>query len=165
MKVYNLGCEHDHRFEGWFGSADDFVQQQARGLLECPLCASRDVRRLPSAPRLNLSGAAAQPAPAAPQADRSAAVATPGPAGHDPRQDPRVKALQAAWLQMARHVMATTEDVGQRFVDEARRIHYQEAPQRAIRGAATPEQAAELADEGIEVFALPLHAALKEPLQ
>lgn len=161
MKVYNLGCEQDHRFEGWFGSADDYDQQRARGLLECPLCASRDVRRLPSAPRLNLSGATAQPAAAAPSTNSS--VTEPAPASADTQA--RAQALQAAWLRMARVVMASTEDVGQRFAEEARRIHYREASQRAIRGVATPEQAAELADEGIEVFAMPLPAALKEPLQ
>ena len=161
MKVYNLGCEQDHRFEGWFGSADDYDQQHARGLLECPLCASRDVRRLPSAPRLNLSGATAQPAVAAPRGTAPAPDVAPVPAD----AQARAQALQAAWLRMARHVMASTEDVGQRFAEEARRIHYREASQRAIRGVATPEQAAELADEGIEVFALPMPAAVKEPLQ
>lgn len=161
MKVYNLGCEQDHRFEGWFGSADDYDRQRDRGLLECPLCASRDVRRLPSAPRLNLSGATAQPAAAAPPGNAPVPEAAPVSADGQAR----AQALQAAWLRMARVVMASTEDVGQRFAEEARRIHYRETSQRAIRGVATPEQAAELADEGIEVFAMPLPAVLKEPLQ
>ena len=72
---------------------------------------------------------------------------------------------QQAWLHMVQHVLSNTEDVGERFADEARRIHYNEAPERGIRGVATAEQAAELADEGIEVMAFPMPASLKEPLQ
>ena len=68
-------------------------------------------------------------------------------------------------MQVVRHVLDNTEDVGERFADEARRIHYGEVAQRGIRGQATPDQREALQDEGIEVVALPLPAALKEPLQ
>ena len=159
MKVYDLGCEHGHRFEGWFGSAQDFDAQQAGALLECPLCGSRTVRRLPSAARLNLSQARHGLSEAGRAGEQTGAV----PAGAAPGAD--VRALQAAWLRLARHVMAVTEDVGERFADEARRIHYDEAPARPIRGVATPRQAAELADEGIEALRLPLPHSAKEPLQ
>jgi hypothetical protein len=152
MKVFDLSCEHDHRFEGWFGSADDYDSQLARGLIECPVCESRAIRKLLAAPRLNLSGATEPAAhPPAPLKD-----GTPAP-------DPR--AAQALFARMARHLIENTEDVGKRFADEARRIHYREAPERGIRGVATPEEARELSDEGIEVFAFPLPAAAKEPLQ
>lgn len=154
MKVFNLACEHDHRFEGWFGSAEDYESQQARGLVGCPVCDSREVRKLPAAPRLNLSGAA-EPQPPA----RAEAAQPPGQQRPDPR------ALQAMFVKMARTLIENTEDVGQRFAEEARRIHYREAPERGIRGVASPEEARELADEGIEVFSFPLPAALKEPLQ
>lgn len=165
MKVYDLGCGHDHRFEGWFGSAEEFESQRDRGLIECPLCGSHEVRRLPSAARLNLARASDgrpaqdrdQPAPAAGEAPPTGAGAPP--------EGGAVQALQAAWLRLARRVIANTEDVGDRFTDEARRIHRDEAPARPIRGVATARQAAELADEGIEVVALPLPAAAKEPLQ
>ncbi len=140
MKVFNLACEHNHPFEGWFASAEDFDDQIARGLLECPVCSSRQVRKLLSAPRLNLSSS--EPAPAA----------TP-------------EAAQALMLRLARHLMKNTEDVGERFAEEARRIHYKEAPERGIRGQASLEEARELAQEGIEVLALPMPALLKEPLQ
>jgi hypothetical protein len=73
--------------------------------------------------------------------------------------------LQKMWLQMARQIIASTEDVGERFAEEARRIHYREAEERAIRGTASAEQAAELADEGIEIVSLPLPAAIKGTLQ
>ena len=147
MKVLNLRCANGHGFEGWFGSEDDFLAQNGSGLIECPLCDDKVIVRLPSAPRLNLSS------PAAP-ADVHASPAAPVAAD-----------LQSQWLQAVRHVLAHTEDVGQRFADEARRIHYGEVPARGIRGQATPDEREALRDEGIEVMPLPVPAALKEPLQ
>jgi hypothetical protein len=73
--------------------------------------------------------------------------------------------IQAMWVQMARRIIETTEDVGPRFAEEARKIHYREAEDRAIRGTASADETAALADEGIEVLALPLPAALKGPVQ
>lgn len=141
MKVLNLRCANGHGFEGWFASEDDFMTQNGAGQVECPLCADKVVSRMPSAPRLNLSGA-------------SEPVAQPQPAD-----------LQAAWLQTVRHLLANTEDVGARFAEQARRIHYGEDPARGIRGQATPEERASLLDEGIETMAIPVPAALKGPVQ
>lgn len=141
MKVLNLRCANGHGFEGWFASDDEFMDQNGRGLIECPLCSDRVVTRMPSAPRLNLSGA------------------------REPEPAPQVADLQAAWLAAARKLMSETEDVGERFPDEARRIHYGEVEQRGIRGRATAEQREALSEEGIETFALPVPAALKDPLQ
>lgn len=152
MKVLDLRCEHGHGFEGWFGSEDDFASQHERGLVECPLCGSKQVNRLPSAPRLNLSNAR-EPAP------------QPSKPADAPALTPEAKQLQALWMQAVRHVMANTEDVGERFADEARRMHYGDAPNRGIRGQASADQAAELAEEGIDVLPLPIPKALKEPLQ
>jgi len=145
MKVIDLRCANGHGFEGWFGSEDDFLQQNGRGLVECPICADRTIVRMPSAPRLNLSGAR-EPAPA------QAAEAQPAD-------------LQALWMQAVRHLMAHTEDVGERFAEEARRIHYGESPRRGIRGQTTPDQREALADEGIEVVSIPVPLALKGPVQ
>lgn len=144
MKVLNLRCAHDHAFEGWFASEADFQDQAGRGVVACPLCGSATVHRLPTAPRLNLSGAREPAAPVAPEA------VAPQPA-----------TLQAQWLQAVAHVLQNTEDVGERFPEEARRIHYGEAPHRGIRGQASADERAELADEGIEVVPLPVPAALK----
>ncbi|MFM0228187.1 DUF1178 family protein [Paraburkholderia dipogonis] len=141
MKVLDLQCPHDHRFEGWFASADDFESQQSRKLVECPICGANEVSRLPSAPRLNLSGATETKAPAG--------------AGE----------MQARVMRALREVLEKTENVGDRFAEEARRIHYNEAPARNIRGVTTPEDARALVEEGIEVMPLPVPAALKEPLQ
>ena len=147
MKVLNLRCEHDHSFEGWFASEADFQDQAARGAVSCPLCNSPQVTRLPSAPRLNISGARA------PQAPGDGAVQPAGP--------PQPATMQAQWLQAVAEVLNNTEDVGERFPEEARRIHYGEAAQRGIRGQASERQRAELADEGIEVMPLPMPAAMK----
>ncbi len=73
--------------------------------------------------------------------------------------------LQAAWMKMVRHVMANTEDVGARFAEEARKIHYGEAEHRNIRGQASREETQALLDEGIDILPLPVPAGLKEPLQ
>jgi hypothetical protein len=147
MKVIDLRCRSGHRFEGWFASDDDFLDQNGRGLIECPLCSDKVIVRLPSAPRLNLSSAS-DPAP----------HAQPAPADEG-------AALQARWMQMVRHVIANTEDVGERFAEEARRIHYGESKERAIRGQASAQECEALRDDGIEVHALPVPAAFKDSLQ
>jgi hypothetical protein len=155
MKVLNLRCSNGHGFEGWFGSEDDFLDQNGRGLVECPMCADRVVTRLPSAPRLNLSGAREPAPPVQPKAK-------PGPATQGA---PAAADLQALWMQVVRHAIENTDDVGERFAEEARRIHYGEAESRGIRGQATPEERHALLEEGIEVLALPIPAALKGPVQ
>lgn len=155
MKVLDLQCAHQHTFEGWFGSEDDFQSQLARGLVECPLCGNSEIVKKLSAPRLNF-GALQVPAKsdAAPLAESS-----PAPV------DPAAPELQAAWMKMVRHVMANTEDVGSQFAEEARKIHYGERKERNIRGEATAEETEALLDEGIDVLPLPIPAALKRPLQ
>jgi len=146
MKVLNLRCANGHGFEGWFASEEDFLGQNGRGLVECPMCSDRVVTRLPSAPRLNLSGARE------PEASRPAA-------------EPAAADLQAMWMQAVREILRQTEDVGERFAEEARRIHFGEAQERGIRGVASVEERQALHEEGIEVMALPLPAALKGPVQ
>ena len=146
MKVLDLRCANGHGFEGWFGSEDDFLDQNGRGLVECPLCADHVITRLPSAPRLNLSGAR-EPAPAPAKAEPAAAD------------------LQAMWMQAVRHAIENTDDVGERFAEEARRIHYGETDARGIRGVASPQERQALHEEGIEVLALPIPPALKGPVQ
>jgi hypothetical protein len=143
MKVLDLRCANGHGFEGWFASEEAFMDQNGRGLIECPMCADRVVSRMPSAPRLNLSGA------------REPAAQAPATAAD----------TQAAWMQAIKQVLANTEDVGPRFAEEARRIHYGEVEVRGIRGRATPDEAKALREEGVEFASLPVPLALKEPLQ
>ena len=153
MKVLDLQCAQHHVFEGWFGSEDDYQSQLTRGLLNCPMCGDANVSKKLSAPRLNLNAteAADNATPTSPSLQDVANL--------EPAQ------LQAALLKMVRHVVANTEDVGNSFPEEARKMHYGEAEQRNIRGHATPEETEELIDEGIAVMPLPLPDVLKEPLQ
>jgi hypothetical protein len=150
MKVLDLKCSHDHRFEGWFASTDEFESQLSRKLVACPVCSSTQVSRMPSAPRLNLSSA---------RADEGASVRVTQGSEHT------AQANQARALKFMRDILEKTENVGDRFAEEARRMHYDEAPSRNIRGIATPEDAHALLEEGIDVMPLPVPAAMKEPLQ
>lgn len=147
MKVLNLRCSNDHRFEGWFASSDDFLSQGERGLVACPRCNDSSIVRLPSAPRLNVS--------------KQREVVAGEPSAVVPMQ----AQMQAHWLRAVRHMMKNTEDVGDRFPEEARRIHYGESEERGIRGRASPEDANALREEGIEVVAVALPEPLKGPLQ
>ncbi|MEY4416196.1 MAG: hypothetical protein RIQ53_3489 [Pseudomonadota bacterium] len=186
MKVLNLQCSHGHGFEGWFGSEQDYLDQQARRLVRCPVCDGDQIEKRPSAPRLNLSGGRPPASRRAGQADepgaersagQGAAVPTQRPAPSrdaagqraesaaplDPAVQARLEQLHAAWIETLKAVVERTEDVGARFTEEARRIHYGETEARGIRGTASPEQRAELAEEGVEVVSLPMPAALKGP--
>ncbi len=143
MIVFNLTCQHQHSFEGWFRSAEDFESQHKQGLVVCPICGDAEITRGLSAPRLNV---------AASRQSRS-------------ETGPTIEQMQSLWYKTAREVLRSTEDVGERFAEEARKIHYKESPDRAIRGKATAEERAELREEGIDVYALPIPDSLKEPLQ
>ena len=163
MKVWNLRCAQGHGFEGWFASEEDFQGQQLRGLLTCPLCGVAEVVRAPSAPRLNLSGARADASPSSPAKQRDEGGAVSAAAASAPAASPTLEQMQRVFLQAVRTVVASTEDVGTRFPEEARKIHHGEAPVRGIRGQATEEEREELRDEGIEVYSLPIPEALKGP--
>ena len=170
MIKYALHCAAGHVFEGWFGSEEDFQSQQTRALVQCPLCGDATISKKLSAPRLNLSRASAPEASERPdssgrseqperpdrseQSDKALAVAGP--------QDADMAKL---WMEIGRHLMANTTDVGQRFAEEARKIHYGEAPERGIRGQASAREARELMEEGIGVLPFALPEALKGPLQ
>jgi len=129
---YTLVCDNDHEFEGWFRSAAAYEAEEAAGRLCCPLCGSRDIRRAPMAP----------------------AVHTGADGGSSARRARLAKLLEAL-RELHHYVEAHTEDVGERFPEEARRIHYGEAEPRGIRGVARREEIRELLDEGIEVWPLP----------
>lgn len=154
MKVLNLQCAHQHEFEGWFGSEDDYTSQLERGLVSCPMCGDVHIHKKLSAPRLNLRASRQD----APQATAAVVMSNHG-------AQPDLVAMQARILQALREVMANTEDVGERFADEARAMHHGEVEHRQIRGQASPQEALELMEEGIEVIALPSIPGMKETLQ
>ena len=172
MKVLNLRCSHQHSFEGWFASEDDFQSQLTRGLIECPLCADKGVQKLPSAPRLNFGGhqvpemalANSRQARSIVSAEATAPGSPGGILTPDGVTDPQHFA-QGMFLKALRQVLAHTEDVGHKFADEARRMHHGEVEARGIRGEASAREAVELMEEGIEVMPLPMLPMLKETLQ
>ncbi len=145
MIIYDLTCNSEHRFEGWFQHRDDYEKQLASGLLSCPVCASVEVRNVPSANRVTKSQAMA------PSVD-----ATKGLVQYE-------KAREFANA-LHQYVEKNFDDVGNEFADEARRIHYGESEERGIRGTATTDEAKELNDEGIAVAPLPPKPVEKEKL-
>lgn len=168
MKVLDLLCDADHRFEGWFASEEDFQSQMERALVQCPMCGSAHIRKGLSAPRLNLRSSSKETASA--RQGKAIEEAAPFPQQDVSNRPPPTPAelqsqLQDAWLRAARHVIANTENVGERFAQEARRIHYGDAPERGIRGQASAEETAELVEEGIDVMPFVLPDSLKETLQ
>jgi hypothetical protein len=172
MKVLDLQCSQGHSFEGWFGSQDDYDSQRSRGLVTCPVCNDSEIVKMLSAPRLNLGhGVAPVASPVPDTAPSSSASAVPAPPSTGSPHPDRPLApgtlqhMQAAMMNMVRHVMANTEDVGPQFAEEARKIHYGEREERSIRGQATREETEALLDEGIDVMALPVPENLKGPLQ
>ena len=173
MKVLNLQCTHQHSFEGWFASEDDFQSQLSRGLIECPMCADKRVQKLPSAPRLNLGGHT-NPDSSAQGGQLTASSDLAVPSGKGVKAPNSATAVmptershveQAELLKALRHVINHTEDVGSRFAEEARRMHYGELEARNIRGQTSVREAAELVDEGIDIMPLPLLPGGNGPLQ
>lgn len=138
MIVFDLKCGRGHVFEAWFGSSADYEDQQARKLVQCPLCGDGVVGKAVMAPRLGNRVVDDVPAPVA---------TTPAP---------EMKALLNAMAKLQSRMLEKSEWVGRRFVDEARAIHLGETEKRSIHGEATPSEAAALADEGIDVTPLPL---------
>jgi hypothetical protein len=128
--VLDLICEEEHRFEGWFASHEEFERQRTAALVSCPRCNSPSIRRLPSAPHITRSTSAP---PAAPEPTEV------------------LKHLLGALQKIA----SNSEDVGERFADEARKIHYGDAEARAIRGETTLGEGLRLLEEGISVLPLP----------
>jgi hypothetical protein len=162
MKVFDLRCEQGHVFEGWFA----FEDQQARGLVACPVCSATSVAKLPAAPRLNLSGAKA------PAAERAATRTSSSPTNAEVAAPVAASASASAsaaasaapWVKALREVLARSENVGDRFAEEARKMHYGESEERGIHGRATREQAEALLDEGIDVVPLSLPGTSNETL-
>jgi hypothetical protein len=147
IKVFDLSCEHDHIFEGWFASLDSYDNQLARGLVRCPVCQSEQITRRVSAPHLNVSHLRAEPqTPAAPSVGSATVVA--------PSND-QLSRLQAEMLRQIREIVRNTDNVGARFADEARRMHEGEIAQRAIRGTATRDECQSLLEDGISIMPIP----------
>ena len=132
MIVFDLRCAQGHGFEGWFDSGEAFERQRASALVRCPVCDAASVTRVPSA-RVSV-----------PRGEAAAPPAAEAAAGLPPDV-----------LKQLREAVRKTENVGRRFPEEARKIHYEEVPHRPIRGVATADEAQELSDEGIDFAPIP----------
>ena len=156
MITFDLVCgAAGHRFEGWFGSSDDYARQQDRGLVSCPQCGSIDVIKAPMAPNVARKGnqllvPAVASAPAAPVPTQ------PMSKGAIPPE--ALKVMQAMAIMQAK-ALEKSHWVGDRFAAESRAMHYGESESQAIHGQATAKEAIELLEEGIEVAPLPFPVA------
>jgi hypothetical protein len=130
MIVYQLACENDHFFEGWFASSEACERQASAGQLLCPTCSSAAVRKLPSAPYVKGSTSPV----------------------HAPASEDDAKLRREALAALRNYLVANTDNVGRKFAEVARRMHYEEEARRDIRGQVTGEEAHELHEEGIEAF-------------
>lgn len=155
MKVLDLGCGHGHVFEGWFASEEDFQSQRERGLIQCPVCGDQAIDKRLSAPYVQ-TRRASEPAPV--PATETAAHNKPSPQALTPAEQVRL-------LQALRAMVRGSEDVGERFAQEARAMHHGDIEARAIRGVATPAEAVELLEEGVPILPLPDTPLLDGPLQ
>jgi hypothetical protein len=142
MIRYALTCDREHEFEGWFGASADFDDQQARGLIECPVCTSKAVRKAIMAP----------------------AVAGTKKRGQDAQPAQNQAMMMEAMGRIRRHVEENFDDVGDAFATEARAIHEGRSEDRGIYGQATPKEVRELVEDGVPVAPLPPEAPKKTEL-
>jgi hypothetical protein len=149
MIRYSLACKNGHAFESWFQDSSAFEKQAKRGLVSCPQCGSSDVTKAIMAPQVSDSKrrrrASAEPATAEKPADAPVAIVSP-----------QEQALRTKLKELREHLLKNADHVGTRFPEDARKMHYGETEHRSIYGEASPEQAKELAEEGIEVHPLPM---------
>jgi len=143
MIIFDLTCGHGHRFEGWFASVDDFERQAEAVMVRCPVCDDSSVVRVPSA-KVHV-GRATQDAPRV--ADE--------PEQQKATESESITGLPVELVQKLRDIVRNTENVGRRFPEEARKIHYEEVPPRPIRGQASKDDADALREEGIDFASLP----------
>jgi hypothetical protein len=140
MVVYDLRCDKEHRFEGWFPNFDEFQKQADHELISCPTCGSTRIEKLPHACAVHLKREQAAPP-----------VQNPQPAA----RPPSAREWKELLIKVHHYVKENFEDVGARFAEQARQIHLGNAEERPIHGTATPSEREALADEGIPYLILP----------
>jgi hypothetical protein len=148
MIRYTLACEHGHPFESWFANSSAYDKQRKRALVACPQCGSTKVEKALMAPRLGASGKRR-----APESDPPVPVAEKAPLAV---LSPHEKELRQKLKEIRDHLTKNADHVGSKFPDEARKMHYGEIEHRSIYGEASPDEAKELAEEGIEFHPLPV---------
>jgi hypothetical protein len=155
MIRYNLRCERGHAFESWFQSSAAYETQEKRKLVNCPACGSAKVERAIMAPQIvsQKGRASAEPAPAAATATTTTEVTTPA---STPLLMAQERELRAKLKELRDHIVKNADNVGERFPNEARKMHYGDIEHRPIYGEASPDEARALIDEGVEVSPLPV---------
>lgn len=151
MIRYALACDHGHDFESWFPSSASFDAQAARGLVSCPVCGSSKVGKTLMAPQVARKDRAEPASAPMPPAEAAPAEAT-GPVAMLSPQDQELRAKLKA---LRDHLIAQSDPVGDRFADEARKMHFGEIEHRTIHGVATPEEARSLMEDGVPFHPLP----------
>jgi hypothetical protein len=152
MIRYALNCEHHHAFESWFQNSAAYDKQAKRSLIACPICGSTKVEKAIMAPRLGRAEANEKPAP------MPAPAPAPAAAGKAPVavMSPPERELRKKLKELRDHITKNADYVGPRFPEQARKIHYGEIEHRSIYGEASPDEAKELHEEGIEFHPLPV---------
>lgn len=164
MKVFDLQCSLGHKFEGWFASEESFQDQLARQMVVCPFCSDTQITKLVTVPQLQRKSnqKISKSSVMASNQEPSLHGTNDTIASASRLMPDQLKQLQA---KIVEHVLENTEDVGDEFVEEARKMHYGETPERGIRGQASIEDAQELQNEGIDIVALPFSSHSKKNLQ
>jgi hypothetical protein len=161
MIVYQLGCEHHHSFEGWFRSAEDFDSQAQRGLVQCPVCGTRAVNRLPAGVNL-----AKSELPAARESRRQRAVERAASQPDGVQHEVVLPQQHSEMLKAIKGFLSThTDNVGNNFADVARRMHFGEEPHRSIRGKVTTQEAIALHEDGVPAWPVPPGIVFSEDSQ
>lgn len=149
MIVYDLTCDQEHEFESWFKNSSAYDSLRKTRKVSCPVCGSTKIRKAPMAPRISKSGVKDLAAPQVPSVPSASEEAT-----SDDMQDAMSKAVDAI-KELQATIEKTFDNVGDKFPEEARKIHYGEAEARGIYGEASAEEAQELIEEGVEIAAVP----------
>lgn len=151
MIVYDLICDEDHEFESWFKNSAAYDTLRKARKIQCPVCGTAKVRKAPMAPKIAKSGVRDL---IVPDSDAGTSSAQPGSAEQDDMAQAVNKAVEAI-KDLQATIEKKFEDVGDKFPEEARKIHYGEAEARGIYGEATPKEAQDLIDEGVDIAAVP----------
>jgi hypothetical protein len=157
MIRYALRCERDHAFESWFQDSSAYDSQVRRKLVSCPVCDSVKIEKAIMAPRIvgKKGRGRAEPAPAPAPPEAPAAAETPA-TGSTSLMMTQERELRAKLKELRDHIVKNADNVGEKFPNEARKMHYGEIEHRPIYGEASPEEARSLIDEGVEVSPLPV---------
>jgi hypothetical protein len=156
MIRYALRCEHDHTFESWFQSSSAFDQQVKRKLVSCPACNSIKVEKAIMAPRIVGKKGRERVPEETPAPAQTPAVAETSATGATPLMMAQERELRSKLKELRDHIVKNADNVGERFPNEARKMHYGEIEHRPIYGEASPDEAKSLIEEGVEVSPLPV---------